>query len=310
MSDSFKDVLLELGYEQIADGPKELRMRPIYRDSDNSTVLVVYKERGNWVDFARGASGSFEELVRLSLKLESIKDAQKWLHEKNILIEKTVSSKPKITTPKIYDKDILLKLSRDYSYWLGRGISQEVLEKFNGGIAHKGKMAGRYVFPIYNNKSEIIGFAGRDLYNNSSRPKWKLIGSVSQWVFPAFLNAEHIRENKSVILVESIGDGLSLQEAGIKNYIVMFGINLSNSILNFLIKNDCNRITISLNNDEKKDYNVGKVSSQIVKDKLRNFFDDEQVVVCLPQEHKDWNDVLTKSGKKEIQQNFKNDNSY
>jgi hypothetical protein len=305
MNESFKEILQKLGYEQIAESSKELRMRPVYRDSDNNTVLVVYKDNGHWIDFARGASGSFEELIKLSLNLSSIEDAKLWLQKKDIVINKSNEPRAKITTPKIFDKEILLKLQKDYSYWEKRGISKNTLEKFGGGVAQKGKMAGRYVFPVYNSKDELVGFSGRDVYNNSDRCRWKHLGVVSQWVFPAFLNSQQIKENKSVILLESIGDLLSLFECGITNCLVIFGLNLSNNLLGFLIKNDCQKIIISLNNDANKEYNIGDISSQAIYNKLRNFFDEAQLFIRLPKLAKDWNDVLTKSGKEEIQQVFK-----
>ena len=47
-------------------------------------------------------------------------------------------------------------------------------------------MQHRYVFPIFNGKNEIIGFAGRDLLQmkDNKRPKWKLIGDKSMWKYP------------------------------------------------------------------------------------------------------------------------------
>ncbi len=34
-----KEILIDLGYSNISEGPKEYRMRPIYRDSDNNTNI-------------------------------------------------------------------------------------------------------------------------------------------------------------------------------------------------------------------------------------------------------------------------------
>ena len=41
----FKNILLDLGYSNIKDNGRELRMRPLYRDSNNDTVLSVRKDR-------------------------------------------------------------------------------------------------------------------------------------------------------------------------------------------------------------------------------------------------------------------------
>ena len=61
-----RDVLLDLGYK-IQDHGREFRMTPLYRDSNNSSVLRVYKDTGWWTDFKENKAGPFEELVRLTL---------------------------------------------------------------------------------------------------------------------------------------------------------------------------------------------------------------------------------------------------
>ena len=63
-------------------------------------------------------------------------------------------------------------------------------------------------------------------------------------------NNRTIRESKKVILVESIGDLLSLWEADVKNVIVTFGLDVSVPIINYLLKIDIDEICISFNNDE------------------------------------------------------------
>ena len=82
-------MLYELGYSNISEYPKEYRTRPIYRESDNNTVLRIDKSTGGFVDFAENISGSFEDLVKLTLRMKSIDEAQKWFANlENILNEK------------------------------------------------------------------------------------------------------------------------------------------------------------------------------------------------------------------------------
>ena len=68
----FKNILLDLGYSNIKDNGRELRMRPLYRDSNNDTVLSVRKDTGHFIDFSKNVSGSFEYLVQLTLGLENV----------------------------------------------------------------------------------------------------------------------------------------------------------------------------------------------------------------------------------------------
>jgi hypothetical protein len=273
------EILTNIGYT-LKDFGKEYRARPIYRDSDNDTVLRIYKDSGNWVDFKENISGDFTSLVKLSLKLENQDQAKAWLKDKNFAPTFIKDVKPEIKVPKTFDKDLLLKLKKDHSYWINRNVSQETLDLFLGGIAENGKMKNRYVFPIFNSKKEIVGFSGRDVTNNS-KIKWKHLGDKINWCYPSFLNLEEIKSQKEAILVESIGDCLSLWDAGIKNTIVTFGLEISISILNFLLKVDPNKIYISFNNDQEKN-NAGNIAAEKGRNKLLRYFDPKQIEVKLP----------------------------
>ena len=57
------------------------------------------------------------------------------------------------------------------------------------------------------------------------------------FIFP-FICQEEIKKGKNVILVESIGDALSLIEIGIKNVLVLFGVSMSQEIIKNLYCND------------------------------------------------------------------------
>lgn len=272
-------ILTDIGYT-LKDFGKEYRAKPIYRDSDNDTVLRIYKDSGNWIDFKQNISGDFASLIKLSLKLEDQNEAKTWLKNKNFTPVTNKIQKPEIKVPKIFDKDLLLKLKKDHSYWLNRNVNKETLELFSGGVAENGKMKNRYVFPIFNSKNEIVGFSGRDI-TNKSKIKWKHLGDKINWCYPNFLNLEEIRLKKEVILIESIGDCLALWDAGIKNTIVTFGLEISVSILNLLLKIDPNKIYISFNNDTEKN-NAGNIASEKGKNKLLRYFDPRQIEIKLP----------------------------
>ena len=59
---SVYEILTELGY-QLKDYGKEFRAKPLYRDSDNDTVLRIYKDTGKWFDFKQNISGDINSLV-------------------------------------------------------------------------------------------------------------------------------------------------------------------------------------------------------------------------------------------------------
>jgi 5S rRNA maturation endonuclease (ribonuclease M5) len=282
---NIKEVLINIGYSNITEDAKAFRMKPIYRDSSNHTVLSVKKDTGYFIDFSKNISGSFYDLIKLSLNLTSVDEAKQWVNSKYPLDQsiRTIK-KPELKMTKTYPKDLLLKIIKDHSYWIGRGVSRETLELFQGGVVMTGKMANRYIFPIFSYEQELVGFAGRDLINDpqkDSRPKWKLIGDKSEWKYPLQINNKIVRESKEVILVESIGDCLALWEAGIKNTIVTFGLDLSVSVINYLLKIDAHKIYISFNNDADKN-NAGNEAAQKAINKLSRYFDPNQLAIALP----------------------------
>ncbi len=280
--DDIKQILLSLGFSNISDLGKEYRARPIYRDSDNSTVLSVKKDTGYFVDYARGLSGPLEKLVELCLGCSS-GDAKKWLEsDQGFIVKKRhiydiPAKKYKTLSPNAFDDAI-----RDNSYWLNRGISEETISVFDGGVFEKGRMKNRYTFPIYDSNKKLIGVSGRYIYNikeGSRVPKWKHIGEKSKWQHPAYFNSDVLKQKDFVIVVESIGDMLSLWDAGYKNVLVSFGLDLSFALINSIIKYDIDKIVLAFNNDENL---AGNNASQKCYKKLLKFFDEEQVQVCLP----------------------------
>jgi len=281
VSQEIKEMLYELGYSNIIENHKEYRARPIYRDSDNNTVLCINKRNGSFIDFARNIKGSFSDLVKLSLGLKNVTEAEEWIGKNGGLTAQPGANKPRLRAPKVYSKAVLSKLVPNHDYWTERGVSEYAVSEFRGGIVRDGKMANRYVFPIFNSQDGLVGFAGRDLFDNSNRPKWKLIGDKSGWRYPLFLNHKIIKDKKEVIVVESIGDMLALYDCNIKNVIVAFGIDISSSLLNLFIRYDLNRITISFNDDSKNN-SAGNKAAEKAQRKVLKYFDPHQVDIALP----------------------------
>lgn len=164
-----KEVLLNIGYSNITEDAKTYRMKPIYRESSNSSVLSVKKDSGYFIDFSKNISGSFFDLIKLSLNLTSVDEAKQWVNNKYPADHSVRIVKPELSTVKTYSKDLLLKFVKDHSYWINRGVSRDTLELFQGGVVTSGKMINRYVFPIFNYEKDLIGFAGRDLLNEIGR---------------------------------------------------------------------------------------------------------------------------------------------
>lgn len=283
--DYIRDILNDIGYT-LQDHGKEYRARPIYRSSDNNTVLRIKKDTGRWVDFKHSVSGSFEELVRISLNLKSIDDAKEFLKTKNVDGAQLEKAKPTVKTIKTFSKEALDSMTPIHDYWINRGVSPITLTEFGGGLIKEGKMKDRYVFPIFNSQENLIGLSGRCVLESrkEGRPKWKHLGDKSHWRYPFQFNYNVIQESKKIILIESIGDALALWDAGVKNIMVIFGLDTSIPLLNSLIKIDPKRIYISLNNDSQKN-SAGNIAAEKLKNKLLKYFDPTQVELALPQKN-------------------------
>lgn len=273
-------ILTDLGYK-LKDYGKEYRAKPLYRESDNDTVLKIYKDSGHWFDFKENISGDFNSLVSMTLKLEGPDKAKEWLKEKNFVSYKIIKDdKPLLKITKKFDQNLLNNLELNNEYWNKRGIEDLTLSEFKGGVARAGKMKGRYVFPIFSQRNDIIGFSGRDI-TQLSKIKWKHLGEKNDFLYPIFINYEEIKKNREIVLIESIGDMLSLWQNNVKNTIVTFGTNLSLTILNFCLKIDAKKIYISFNNDIQKNA-AGNIAAEKTYNKLTRYFDKSQLSINLP----------------------------
>lgn len=285
---SISEILTSLGYSLNTIG-KTFRCRPIYRDSNNNMSLSISKENGRWIDFGTSETGNFEELIKITLGLKTHEQVKEVLTGQFQYVAPVYTVNPQIKQPKKFSRDLLAKLVRNHSYWNNRGISDEVLDLFNGGTSTEGKMKDRYVFPIFDEQSNLIGASGRDLAPHESRPKWKHVGEKSQWIYPMQAK-DMIMQERRVIIVESIGDMLTLWENGIKSVLVAFGIEVGIGLLNALIRLDPEKIFLSFNNEPGNAF-IGNLAAEKQRNKLYRYFDEEQIKIALPPK-KDFNEMM------------------
>ena len=126
------------------------------------------------------------------------------------------------------------------NYLYGRGITDEMIEKYGIGFCDKGDHAGRIVIPSYNSKGELNYYIARSWdpmsrakYKNPKEEKDKIIfwESLIDW-------------NKDVYLVEGAFDGLFLD-----NSIPMLGKHMSELLFETIHKKAKGEVTICLDAD-------------------------------------------------------------
>jgi DNA primase len=197
---------------------------------------------------------------------------------------------------KVYPEDMLTKLVPDYRYWVGRGISEDVLRRLEGGMAptdERSKLSGRFILPIRDDKRRIIGWTGRLVSDASFGPKHKHLVKSSKAVYPIHIAAEPIRTSRKVVLTEGVGDLMTLHTHGMLNVLVLLGLNLNARMLGFLASVNATHIVLSTNNDSvgAKGHDVGNKAADKLRAKLIPFFGEERVVIRLPQTGKDWGEA-------------------
>ncbi|MBP01473.1 MAG: hypothetical protein CMM25_01490 [Rhodospirillaceae bacterium] len=289
-ADNIKDVLIELGY-QLVDRGSYWQTNALFRNGDNKTAIQIYKDSGVWKDYvAQTSFMPFKSLVQATLNTNDKTLLDKYLKNLDLLdtgLEERVSSTSnKIITEDTYPESCLDKLLPHYKFYNDKGISTEVLKSLRGGFATEGQMNKRFVFPVFNEYGLIHGFAGRDMVTSSERPKWKHVGRKNNWIYPLHNIGseaeESIASKSQVILVESIGDLLSLHECGVKNVLVTFGLSVSPKMICALVALSPEEIVFSFNNDNEKEDNRGRDACIKNYLKLLKYFDADKMSICLP----------------------------
>lgn len=304
MSDYFS-ILTNLGYRLQNNVGGYWRCSPLYRDSDSNSIAISSKD-GHLVDFAHPEnSGSFKKLISLTLGLPIHKvgdylKSKKYKELDNSKEEIDLSS----TYPNIFQINEFGPLIPDHSYWIKRGIPQNIIQYLKGGIIRQkeSRLANRYVLPIFARDGQTInGFAGRALFDikKGMGAKWKCLGAKKFWEYPLFLTEKYIKQEKEIICVESAGDFLALAKMGIKNVIAPIGISSFERISLLCLEFDPDKIIIAFNNDHQS--NAGNKAAHNLQKCLSNFFNKEKIKIRLPQETNDLGDCSEEQLKKYIQ---------
>lgn len=174
-------------------------------------------------------------------------------------------------------------------YYLDRGYSKYILNKYFIGYS---KRTNRSVVPVFDDKYDnIIGMTARTCYpkctscgyyhdKNSECPstlteqmnssKWKHSPgfNASDCLYNLWSARQKIMDTNSIILVEGPGDVWRLEEAGIKNSVAIFGVDLTEEQLVLLGSSWCTNVIICMDNDEagiKASENLSKTLRRMYK---------------------------------------------
>ena len=255
----YKKILEDLGY-RLKDHGSYWRTNALYRSGDNASAIQIYKDTGVWKDFVEDTEFlPFQALLEKTLNTKDQSILKPYLNNTTLNTLGRPYQKKLLKEEKTYSRAALSKLLPHYDFYLDKGISQSTLEKFNCGLAMSNKMYQRMVFPVFRSDGKIHGFSGRKI-TNDKKPKWLHVGRCSDWFYPYYSVKEiekEILSKKTLHVVESIGDCLSLYESGVKNVLVSFGLNISPKFISKLSVMPIDKIFVSFNNDFNSERNRG-----------------------------------------------------
>lgn len=260
-----------------------------YRGGDAINALVI--NNNGWChDLVTGENLHITEVASIKLGV-SIEKAREIIGSTaEIEVEEP---EPEVKLVKTLPESYFADLIPSFSFYTLRGLKKDTLMFFKAGFAMGGRNYGRIVFPIYHKSGQIRGAVARcvmkdheekrKLDPNYKRAKWVKVLKSSEWDYPYFFVKGYIKAAREIIIVESVGDLLSLFDAGIKNVLVLFGLNLSDELLLTIIAANPRRILLGLNNDLDKEQNRGQNANKKIQAKLGKFFSADKIVIAPPE---------------------------
>ncbi|EMR14717.1 MULTISPECIES: DNA primase [16SrII (Peanut WB group)] len=133
----------------------------------------------------------------------------------------------------------------------------------------------RIMFPLTNEKGQVIGFVGRSLKTDPNNPKYlfnneTVLFKKSNLLYNLFESCEFIKRNQDVILCEGIFDVIAFYKFNIYNTIAILGTQLTPKHID-LLKQNAQKIIIAFDGDEAGITATYKIADMLTKQKLQVF---------------------------------------
>lgn len=148
-----------------------------------------------------------------------------------------------------------------YNFLSDKGFNQEVLIKSGLVVAGKNnsyydRFRDRVIFPIYNVRSEVIGFGGR-VIDPEDFPKYlnspeSPVFSKKKLLYGLNISKEGIQDKNEAVIVEGYTDVLTAHKFGLTNFVASLGTALTREQAN-LLKRYCDKVYIAYDADTAGD---------------------------------------------------------
>jgi 5S rRNA maturation endonuclease (ribonuclease M5) len=309
VKDNIQKILEYFNVDLSSTSKKYYGCCPIHSNSDNNSALLLYKNTGIWMCtthqcekiFGRSTLNFVKALIsvkkygwsdssdksKMATDLETKELVSKILGQKLDKIEVRTVDRSRVEKLNFIRQVNLLKAQKAISdketfrkntivpseYYLKRGFSEEILEKYDVGLWTKAnsRFFQRTVVPIYDTEYQyIIGYTARSLYQkclvcgyfhdlNRQCPNKIEENVLSKWEHSTGFKKEfHLYNywfaksqlnNKSLIVVEGPSHCWRLAEAGLWNSVAYMGSSISNYQANLIRRLSLEEIVIPSDND-------------------------------------------------------------
>lgn len=294
LNENPENILKHFNIDYIDRGSFLKCIAPCHKNADNRTGFTLWMDgyRGSWVCHTRNCNSDFggDSLGLVQAILSFRKD--KSVHfadvldycEKNIgiseaepvdcdftrLCEKLNKVNGEQTI--LGTKSILQGLKTPSDYFLNKGFSRDILQKFYVGdcLNPQKPMFNRAVCPILDEEGQnVLGCAGRRIIDKDYLQKWKYSYGFKSGsnLYGLWLAKPTILKTSRIILVEGMMDVAKLHEMGYTETVGLFGVNLTNNQLGILNRLGVMNVDFLLDGDE-----AGEVAGKRNYEKCKDYF--------------------------------------
>ena len=242
----------------------------------------------SWINFEKIKENKNIYQVFKDIKNYYHSNLEKYLEIKKYLIDRWISDES-IKIFEFWYSDSWIWL---YDYLKSKWYDDDLISKTNVFLdikTKKDKFLNRIIFPIKNNRWDIVAFAGRILetwepkYLNSPASDIYDKSNILYWLFDA---RWEITKKDFVIITEGYTDTISMHQAGYKNTVCVSGTALTQKHIT-LLKRLTQKFYLCFDND-KAWINATKLAIELLKNK------DIEVKIIILKKAKDPDEAIKK----------------
>ena len=262
----------------------------------NFSLNTKVEKKDNKYAVESNALKELADFYSISLNTSEGKDCLNYLKKRNI---------PEDIIKEFKLGYALKDSSLSIKYLIERGYDIATLQNagiLNNSVANQDRFSNRLIFPLVDENSNIVAFAGRQLDKSDKLGKYvnysdTLLFHKSDLLFNLDKAKNYIYSSKCLYIVEGYMDAISMYKASIKNVVACMTSSLNNNQLTKLKKLNV-QVRLLLDSDEAGQKGIERNLLPLLKMKI-----DTMVVLKfdLTTEGKDPDEVLNNKGVEYLQ---------